>query len=34
MKVCKKVTSVFALVLILSLLIGVTGASAATSSIQ
>ena len=32
MKVCKKVTSVFALVLILSLLIGVTGASAATSS--
>ena len=32
MKVCKKVTSVFALVLILSLLTGVTGASAATSS--
>ena len=34
MKVCKKVTSVFALVLILSLLIGVTGASAATRSLH
>lgn len=32
MKVCKKLTSMFALVLILSLLIGATGASAATSS--
>ena len=32
MKVCKKLTSVFAIVLILSLFIGGTGVSAATSS--